>query len=162
MTHSHRRRCELHLRSHTRRYENDKECRDCISFQMNASDGQIVTSPLSPSDSAAESHPYPRLREGRRSLQRKIHRVMCPVMTEPSHLPFSDINPAHIQGCVFTLENGQRSSSPLLYNCVCSFKCEAENVSLCVPPALFPDILLGQFTSEKDTCLFRRDFGMRH
>lgn len=130
----------------------------CISFQMNASDGRIVTSPLSPPDSAAESHPHLRLREGRRSLQRKVHQVMCPVMTEPSHLPFSDINPAHIQGCVFTLENGQRSSSPLLYNCVCSFKCEAENVSLRVPPALFPDILLGQFTSEKDTCLFCRDF----
>lgn len=72
-------------------------------------------------------------------------------MTEPSHLPFSDINPAHIEGCVFTLENSQCSSSPLLYNCVCVHLSVKLKMSHCVLPALFPDTLWGQFTSEKDT-----------
>lgn len=53
--------------------------------------------------------------------------VIRPIMT--SHLPFSDMNPAHAESCVFTLDNSQRSSCILVYNCVCSFKCE--NVSLC-------------------------------
>lgn len=70
-----------------------------------------------------------RLKEGLQSLQRKSHRVKRPAVTP--HLPFSDIGPAFTDSfTVFTLENSQRSSCSLVYNCVCSFKCEAENVSL--------------------------------
>lgn len=32
---------------------------------------------------------------------------------------------------IFALETSQRLSHTLVYNCVCSFKCEAENVSFC-------------------------------
>lgn len=65
-----------------------------------------------------------RLKDGLQSLQSQR-----PAMTP--HLPFSDIGPAFTDSfTVFTLENSQRSSSSLVYNCVCSFKCEAENVSL--------------------------------
>lgn len=73
---------------------------------------------------------WARLREGHGYLQRKLLKVIRHVIAEPWHLPFSDINPAHFGGCIFTLESGQCSSRLPLYNCERSFKCKAQNVSL--------------------------------
>lgn len=134
----HRLWCEVHLALVTLRYMNDKQWTlgiSCMSFQMNASDRLNSNEPFSPTDSAAKLHPHLmlRLREGHRYLQRKIQRVIRLVMTERWHLPFSDINTAQFEGCIFTLEKSQCLSCLHLYNCVCSFKCEAENVSLCAP-----------------------------
>lgn len=75
----------------------------------------LADSEMSPSDVEAQ-------RRAQISAEEKIQRVM----TEPWHLHFSDINPAHIQGSVCNLESGQRSSSAPVYN-------QAENVSLCAP-----------------------------
>lgn len=75
----------------------------------------LADSEMSPSDVKAQ-------RRAQISAEEKIQRVM----TEPWHLHFSDINPAHIQGSVCNLESGQRSSSAPVYN-------QAENVSLCAP-----------------------------
>lgn len=49
----------------------------------------------------------------------------------PSHLPFPDIRASHRQSCVSTLDHSQPASHTLVYNCARSFKCAAENVSLC-------------------------------
>lgn len=52
------------------------------------------------------------------------------------HLPFPDIRPSYRQSCVFTLDHSQHVSHTLVYNCASSFKCAAENVSLCAPSSV--------------------------
>lgn len=89
----------------------------CFSFQTDASDVNLILTP--------------------RSLKSLAARVIHPVTAEPSLLPFSDIKPRLTSGVrAFTLESGQRSSGVPLDNCVCSFKGEAENVSLCARSAV--------------------------